>query len=54
MALIIDLENLVNEVSDPKRHANNFVPAEATKTIPLDPSSSSDKTLRISSELDPK
>jgi hypothetical protein len=36
-ALLADLENLVGEVLDPKRHAGNFKPAEATKTVPLDP-----------------
>jgi hypothetical protein len=51
---IVDLENLANEVPDPKQHAGSFEPAKATKTIPLDPSSSSEKPLRISSELDPK
>jgi hypothetical protein len=53
-AFIVDLENLVNEVPNPKWHADSFEPTEATKTIPLDPSGSSDKTLRISYELDPK
>jgi hypothetical protein len=53
-ALIADLENLINEVPDPKRHADNFEPAEAVKSIPLDPSGFSDKTLKVSSELDPK
>jgi hypothetical protein len=53
-ALIIDLENLINEVPFPKRHASNFVSAKATKTVLLDPSSFGDKTLQISSELDPK
>jgi hypothetical protein len=53
-ALIVYLENLVNEVPDPKRHADGFDSAEATKTVPLDLSGSDDKTLWISSELDPK
>jgi hypothetical protein len=52
-APIIDLENLVNMVPDPKRHAGSFEPTETVKTIPLDPSSSGDKTLRISSKRDP-
>ena len=46
--------DLINEVPDPKRHADNFEPAEAVKSIPLDPSGFSDKTLKVSSELDPK
>jgi hypothetical protein len=33
-ALIADLENLAGEVSDAKKHAGNFEPIEATKTIP--------------------
>jgi hypothetical protein len=53
-ALIIDLENLINEVPFPKRHASNFVLAKATKTVLLDLSSFDDKTLQISSDLDPK
>jgi hypothetical protein len=37
-ALIADLECLSKEVSDAKRHAGNFEPAEAVKSVPLDPS----------------
>jgi hypothetical protein len=33
-ALIVDLENLVGEVPDPKRHASSFKPDEATKSVP--------------------
>jgi hypothetical protein len=53
-AVIIDLENLVNKLPDPKRHANSFEPAEIVKDIPLDPTGFGDKTLKVSSELDPK
>jgi hypothetical protein len=53
-ALIVDLDNLVNEVPDTKQHGSNFEPAEATKTVPHDPSGFGDKTLWISFELDPK
>jgi hypothetical protein len=53
-ALIADLECLSKEVPDAKRHAGNFEPAEAVKSIPLDPSNDADKKVRISSELDPK
>jgi hypothetical protein len=53
-ALIADLENLAIEVPDPKKHAGNFEPAEATKTIPLDPNDYSEKVLRIGSQLEPK
>ena len=53
-ALVADLENLINEIPDPKRHAGNFEPTEALKTVPLNPSGSDDKMLMVSSELDPK
>jgi hypothetical protein len=53
-ALIVDLENLVNEVVYPKRHASSFKPTKTTKTVPLNLSSSVNKTLWINSELDPK
>jgi hypothetical protein len=33
-ALIVDLENLIGEVPDPKRHASSFKLDEATKSIP--------------------
>jgi hypothetical protein len=53
-ALIADLECLSNEVPNAKRHADNFEPAEAVKSVPLDPSNDADKKVRIGSELDPK
>jgi hypothetical protein len=53
-ALIADLECLSKEVPNVKRHAGNFEPAEADKSVPLDPSNDADKKVRISSELDPK
>jgi hypothetical protein len=53
-ALITDLENLVGEVPDPKKHANNFEPAEATKIVPLNFNGSSKKVLQIGSQLEPK
>jgi hypothetical protein len=53
-ALIADLESLSKEVPDAKRHAGNFEPAEAVKSVPLDPSNDASKQVRISSELDPK
>ena len=33
--LIADLESLSKEVSDVKRHADNFEPAETVKAVPL-------------------
>jgi hypothetical protein len=53
-ALIADLERLSKEAPDTKRHAGNFKPAEAVKSIPLDPSNDASKKVRIGSELDPK
>jgi hypothetical protein len=53
-ALIVDLECLSKEVPDAKRHAGNFEPAKAVKSVPLDPSNDACKQVRIGSELDPK
>jgi hypothetical protein len=53
-ALIADLDCLSKEAPDAKHHAGNFEPAEAVKSIPLDPSNDADKKVRIDSELDPK
>jgi hypothetical protein len=52
-ALIADLESLSKEAPDAKRHAGNFEPAEAVKSVPLDPSNNTSKQIRIGSELDP-
>jgi hypothetical protein len=53
-ALIADLDCLSKEAHDAKRHAGNFEPAEAVKSVPLDPSNNAGKKVRIGSELDPK
>jgi hypothetical protein len=53
-ALITDLERLSKEAPDAKRHAGNFEPAEAVKSVPLDPSNDDGKQVRISSGLDLK
>jgi hypothetical protein len=53
-ALVADLESLSKEVPDAKRHAGNFEPAEAVKSVPLNPSNNTSKQVRIDSELDPK
>jgi hypothetical protein len=53
-ALIADLECLSKEVSDAKRHAGNFEPAETVKSVPLDPSNDACRQVQIGSELDPK
>jgi hypothetical protein len=52
-ALIANLESLSKEALDEKRHAGNFEPAEAVKSVPLDPSNDASKHVRIGSELDP-
>jgi hypothetical protein len=53
-ALITDLERLSKEVPDAKRHASNFEPVEAVKSVSLHPSNDDSKKVRIGSELDPK
>jgi hypothetical protein len=53
-SLIADLECLSKEVPNAKRHAGNFEPAEAVKSVALDPSNNACKQVRIGSELDPK
>jgi hypothetical protein len=53
-ALIADLDCLPKEAPDAKRHAGNFEPAEAVKSVSLDPSNDASKKVRIGSELDPK
>jgi hypothetical protein len=52
--LIADLECLSKEVPDAKRHTDNFEPAEAVKSVPLDPSNDACKQVWIGFELDPK
>jgi hypothetical protein len=54
VALAADLDGLAKEVLDPKRHAGNFEPAEDVKLVPLDPTSSDERALKISATLDPK
>jgi hypothetical protein len=53
-ALIADLDCLSKEAPDAKRHADNFEPAEAVKSVSLDPSNDAYKHVRVSSELNPK
>jgi hypothetical protein len=48
-ALIAYMEKLTGEVPDPKKHADSFESAKATKTVPLDPSNSGENMLQISS-----
>jgi hypothetical protein len=53
-ALIADLDCLSKEAPDAKRRAGNFEPAEAVKSVALDPSNNAGKKVRVGSELDPK
>jgi hypothetical protein len=53
-ALVADLERLSKEAPDAKRHAGNFEPVEAVKSVTLDPSNDASKKVRIGSKLDPK
>jgi rhamnose utilization protein RhaD (predicted bifunctional aldolase and dehydrogenase) len=53
-ALIADLERLSKEMPEAKRHAGNFEPVEAVKSVALDPSNDASKKVRVGSELDPK
>jgi hypothetical protein len=53
-ALIVDLDCLSKEAPDAKRHADSFEPAEAVKSVSLDPSNDASKKARIGFELDPK
>jgi hypothetical protein len=53
-ALIADLDCRSEEAPDAKHHADNFEPAEAVKSVSLDPSNDAGKKVRIGSELDPK
>jgi hypothetical protein len=53
-ALIADLDCVSKEALDAKRPTGNFEPAEAVKSVPLDPSNDAGKKVKIGSELDPK
>jgi hypothetical protein len=52
--LAADLDGLVREIPDPKRHASNFEPTEDVKLVPLNPTSSNGRALKVSVTLDPK
>jgi hypothetical protein len=53
-ALITDLERLSKEAPEAKRHAGNFEPVEAVKSVSLNPSNDASKKVRIGFKLDPK
>jgi hypothetical protein len=52
--LAADLNGLAKEILDPKCHAGNFEPTEDVKLVPLDPTSSDGRALKVSAVLDPK
>jgi hypothetical protein len=52
--LAADLDGLAKEIPDPKRHAGSFEPTEDVKLIPLNPTSSDGKALKVNATLDPK
>jgi hypothetical protein len=52
--LAADLEPRLKEAPDPKRTTGSFEPIEGVKEVLLDPSSSSNKTVRVGTALDPK
>jgi hypothetical protein len=45
-ALIADMDCLSKEAPDAKRHADNFEPAEAVKSVSLDPNNDAGKKVR--------
>jgi hypothetical protein len=52
--LAADLDGLAKEIPDPKCHAGNFEPAKDIKLVPLDPTSSDGKALKVNATLNPK
>jgi hypothetical protein len=53
-ALAADLDGLAKEIPDPKCHTGNFEPVEDVKLVPLDPTSSGRRVLKVSATLHPK
>ena len=51
---IVNLDRLGSEAPDSKRRAGTFEPTEAIKLVPVDPTCSNDRALRISATLDSK
>ncbi|XP_066333933.1 uncharacterized protein [Miscanthus floridulus] len=52
--LIVNLDWLGDEAPDSKRCAGTFKPTKAIKLVPVDPTGSNDRALRISTTLDSK
>jgi hypothetical protein len=53
-ALAVELKARLKEAPNPKRSTSSFEPIEGVKEVPLDPSSSNSKTVRVGTALDPK
>ena len=54
-ALVADLQKMANDPINSTHHqAGSFEPAEGVKEVPLNPSCSDGKALKISATLDPK
>jgi hypothetical protein len=49
--LAADLDGLAKEIPDPKHHVGSFEPTEDVKLMPLDPTSSDGKALKVSATL---
>jgi hypothetical protein len=49
-----DLDGLAKEIPDPKHHTDNFEPVEDIKLVPLDPTCSDGKALKVSTTPTPK
>ena len=52
--LIVNLDRLGSEAPDSKCRTGTFEPTEAIKLVPVDPTCSNDRALRISATLDSK
>jgi hypothetical protein len=53
-ALAVNLEVHAKEAPNPNRSTGSSEPVEGVKEVPLDPSSSDSKTVRIGTAMDPK
>jgi hypothetical protein len=51
-ALIVDLEACLREAPDPKHSIDSFEPIEGVKEVPLDPSRSDSRAVRVGTALD--
>ena len=49
--LIVNLDRLGSEAPNSKHHIGTFEPVEAVKLVPIDPTCSDDRALRISATL---